>query len=103
MDDAEDDQIRRGARSAADGRGALPTTTRYYRKAPTQQSQVTAETKEAIDIMVKYWNDHAWDAANYAPEVRKLMGNDPKNQFFGRHLEYSVIDGGSNQCPDKTT
>jgi hypothetical protein len=31
------------------------------------------------------------------------MGNDPNHQFFGRKLVAKLIDGGSNQCPDKTT
>ncbi len=83
--------------------GALPTTTRYYRAAPKTQDKVTAETLESIDVMVKYFNEHAFEGAEYAPEVRKLMGDDPKNQFFGRHLTYEVVDGGSNQCPEKTT
>lgn len=83
--------------------GALPTQTRYYRAAPTTQDRVAAEVRESIDLMVKYWNEHAFQAADYAPEVRRLMGDDPKNQFFGRHLVHEIVDGGSNQCPDKTT
>ena len=83
--------------------GALPSPTRFYRAAPNNQDAVVADTKESVDLMVKYWNDHAFDAAEYAPEIRKLMGNDPKNQFYGRHLTYKLIDGGSNQCPEKTT
>jgi len=83
--------------------GALPTTTRYYRAAPTTQDKTEAEAEESIHLMVQYFNDHAFQSADYAPEVRKLMGNDPKNQFFGRHLEVQIVDGGSNQCPEKTT
>jgi hypothetical protein len=82
--------------------GALPSPTRFYRAAPTSTTKATAEINEAIDVMVKYWNDHAFDAADYAPEIRKVMGNDAKNQFFGRHLVHNIIDGGSNQCPEKT-
>jgi hypothetical protein len=82
--------------------GALPSPTRYYRAAPKTTTGATAEINEAIKIMVDYWNRHAWDAADYAPEIRKIMGNDPKNQFFGRHLVGNIIDGGSNQCPEKT-
>src|SRR5207237_66990 len=67
-----------------------------------RRAAVTAEGNEALKQMVQYWNDHAYDAANYAPAIRQLMGNDPKNQFFGRHLVGNIIDGGSNQCPDKT-
>lgn len=83
--------------------GALPTTSRFYRGAPTQQDKVVAEQREAIDQMVQYWNDHAFDAADYAPEVRKIMGDDPQRQFFGRRLVHTIVDGGSNQCPEKTT
>ena len=83
--------------------GALPTQTRFYRAAPTTPDRVQAEVRESIDLMVKYWNEHAFRTAEYAPEIRKLMGDDPKNQFFGRHLVHEIVDGGSNQCPDKTT
>ena len=83
--------------------GALPTPNRYYRAAPTDQATINAETNESINLMVKYWNEHAFDAADYLPHIRPLMGSDPKNQFFGRHLVANIIDGGSNQCPDKTT
>lgn len=83
--------------------GALPTTSRYYRAAPTEQQNVVAENKEAINQMVQYWNDNAFRAADYAPEVRKLMGNDTTKQFFGRKLVHKIVDGGSNQCPEKTT
>jgi hypothetical protein len=31
------------------------------------------------------------------------MGNDAQHQYFGRKLVGKLIDGGSNQCPDKTT
>ena len=83
--------------------GALPTTSRYYRAAPTQADRAQAETREAIDLMVRYWNDHAFEAADYAPEIRKLMGDDPARQFYGRKLVHEIVDGGSNQCPDKTS
>ena len=83
--------------------GALPSPTRYYRAAPTTSDQVTADNAEAIKTMVEYWNRHAFDTAAYAPKVRALMGDDVNNQFFGRHLTYKIIDGGSNQCPDKAT
>lgn len=83
--------------------GALPTQSRYYRAAPTTQDRVEAETRESIDVMVKYWNAHAFDAGSYYPNIRSLMGDDVNNQFYGRHLVANIIDGGSNQCPDKTT
>jgi len=82
--------------------GALPTTSRFYRAAPTQQSDVVAQQKESIQDMVTYWNAHGFQAAQYDPHIRPLMGNDPNNQWYGRHFTYNVVDGGSNQCPDKT-
>jgi hypothetical protein len=82
--------------------GALPSPTRFYRAAPKTTTKATSEINESIQIMVDYWNRHAWDAADYAPEIRKIMGTDAKNQFFGRHLVGNIIDGGSNQCPEKT-
>jgi hypothetical protein len=82
--------------------GALPTTSRYYRAAPTTQDRVNTETHEAVDLLFKYFNEHAWDGAEYLPHVRSLMGNDPKNPYYGRHLVPVNIDGGSFQCPEKT-
>lgn len=83
--------------------GALPTQTRYYRSAPTTAEALAAENRESMQVMTDYWNSHAFEAAAYAPRVRELMGDDPAHQFFGRKLVFKAIDGGSNQCPDKTT
>ena len=83
--------------------GALPTTGRYYRAAPTTQDKVKAENHEAVDMLFNYFNAHAFDAAEYVPQVRGLMGNDPKNQYYGRHLVPQNVDGGSFQCPEKTS
>ncbi|HZT64708.1 MAG TPA: hypothetical protein VFA11_02860 [Acidimicrobiales bacterium] len=82
--------------------GVLPSPTQFYRAAPTNQQQFDSDSNESIALMVRYWNDHAFDTAAYLPHIRPLMGNDPANQFFGRHLTYKIIDGGSNQCPDTT-
>jgi hypothetical protein len=85
--------------------GALATPTRFYRAAPTTQDDVNAENREAVDIMVKYWNDHAQETVEFFPEIGKVMEkyNSPGHPFYGRKLDYEVIDGGSNQCPEKTT
>ena len=85
--------------------GALPTTSRYYRAAPTQQNDVTAETKEAIDIIVKYWNEHAVDQVAQFPKIQEVIEkfNTPGKPFYGRQLNYELVDSGSNQCPEKTT
>ncbi len=82
--------------------GALPTTGRYYRAAPTTLDRVRAENHEAVDLLFNYFNDSAWDGAEYLPQIRSLMGNDPKNKYFGRHLVGVNVDGGSFQCPEKT-
>ena len=82
--------------------GALPTTSRYYRASPTDNGTVIAENEESIAQMVKYWNEHALQTIDYFPHIKEIIGNDPKNPFFGRHLTYKTIDGGSNQCPDTT-
>ena len=31
------------------------------------------------------------------------MGNDPNNKYYGRHLVGVNVDGGSFQCPEKTS
>ena len=82
--------------------GALPTTGRFYRAAPTTLDRVKAEHHEAVDLLFKYFNDTAWDGAEYLPQIRSLMGNDPNNKYFGRHLVGVNVDGGSFQCPEKT-
>src|SRR5437660_5771989 len=64
--------------------GALPTTSRYYRAAPSTQSQVIADTKEGVAQMVQFWNDHAFDVAGHLPHTRPLLGHDAHHQFFGR-------------------
>jgi len=85
--------------------GALPTTSRFYRAAPTAQNDVRAESREAIDLMVKYWNDNAMDAVEYFPNIAAVMEryNTPGKPFYGRQLVHEIVDGGSNQCPEKTT
>ena len=82
--------------------GALPAPTRFYRAAATTQDTINAETNESIRDMVLYWNSHGFQTAQYSPSIRKLMGNDPNNQYYGRHFVANIIDAGSNQCPDKT-
>lgn len=83
--------------------GALPTTGRFYRGAPTNQSDLDAERVEAIKTLFRYFNDTAFQTADYLPQIRPLMGDDPERQFFGRRIEVKFVDGGSNQCPDKQT
>ena len=83
--------------------GALPSGDRFTRPFPTTSDQVEADSREAISFVVKYFNEHGFDTAKYLPHIRPLMGNDPANQIFGRHFEFQMIDGGSFQCPDKTT
>lgn len=82
--------------------GLLPTPNRFYRAAPSTPQQQEAEKIEAANANLRYFNDHAFDIAATWPHVRQYMGNDPKNQFFGRHLVLDTVDSGSFQCPDKT-
>jgi hypothetical protein len=85
--------------------GALPTTGRFYRAAPTQQNDVVAENKESMDTIVKYWNEHATDQIDTFPAIKDLTTkfNTPGHPFYGRKLDYELVDSGSNQCPEKTT
>jgi hypothetical protein len=83
--------------------GLLPTPTRFFRPASSAPSQVAKDKQDSVANDVRFFNDHAFDLFSFAPNVRKYMGNDPANQFFGRHLVYKMIDGGSFECPDKTT
>lgn len=83
--------------------GALPTDGRFYRGSPTNQSDLDKERVEAITTLFQYFNDTAFEAADYLPHIRPLMGNDPKHQFYGRRLDVKFVDGGSNQCPEKQT
>lgn len=82
--------------------GLLPTPNRFYRAAPSTPQVQAQEKLEAANLDLRYFNDHAFDIAATLPNVRKFMGNDPHNQFFGRHLVLDSIDSGSFQCPDKT-
>jgi hypothetical protein len=83
--------------------GALPTPSQYYQGAPTTAQQNAQETAEAISALVQYFNQYAFQIASYFPNVRKYMGNDPNNPYFGRHLVAKLINAGSFQCPDVTT
>ncbi|MHB1446825.1 MAG: type 1 periplasmic-binding domain-containing protein [Acidimicrobiales bacterium] len=83
--------------------GALPTSDTYANGAPTTPQANYADNQRSISTLVQYFNQHGFDVASYFPNVRKYMGNDPNNQWFGRHFNYNIIDGGSFQCPDKTT
>ncbi|MHB8465348.1 MAG: type 1 periplasmic-binding domain-containing protein [Acidimicrobiales bacterium] len=82
--------------------GLLPTPSRFYRAAPTSTQVQAQEKLEAHNLETRYFNEHAFDIAATLPGVRKYMGNDPNNQFYGRHLVMKTIDSGSFQCADKT-
>jgi hypothetical protein len=83
--------------------GLLPTPSRYFRGASSTPDQVAKDKEQAVATDVRFFNDHAFDLAALAPNVRKYMGNDPANQFYGRHMVVKMIDAGSFECPDKTT
>ena len=84
--------------------GALGTSGRYFRKAPTTPEDVAREFREAGDTLVKYWNDNAVQQIEFFPEVKKLTDqyNSPGHPLYGRKLEHVYVDSGSFQCPDKT-
>lgn len=78
---------------------------RFYRPAPTDQDKIDAENKEAIENIVRYWNEHVGDVANDIPQAVEVMKrfNKPGHNFYGRKLVAERFDGGSFQCPDRTT
>ncbi|GAC1604813.1 MAG: hypothetical protein NVS3B21_34210 [Acidimicrobiales bacterium] len=82
--------------------GLLPTPNRFYRAAPSSPQVQNQEKQESAALDAKYFNEHAFDIAATTPNVRKAMGNDVANQFYGRHIDLKFIDSGSFQCPDKT-
>jgi hypothetical protein len=85
--------------------GNLGKETRFYRKAPSDQSTINAEAREGVTNIVRYWNDHVGDVANDIPQAVQVMKkyNKPGHNFYGRRLKYNIIDGGSFQCQDKQT
>lgn len=82
--------------------GLLPTPSRFYRAAPSSPQVQAQEKQEAHSLEARYFNEHAFDIAATSPNVRKAMGNDPNNQYYGRHIQLKYVDSGSFQCPDKT-
>ena len=79
------------------------TEGRYYRKAPTNQDVANAETVEAVNSIMKYYNDRGNEAAQEFPHIKNLVGDDPTHPFYGRRVTHEFIDGGSFQCPETTT
>ena len=79
---------------------------RFYRPAPgIDQDKANAEQDEAIQLLVRYWNDHVGDVADDIPQAVEVMKkyNKPGHNFYGRKLTYTTVDGGSFQCPEKQT
>jgi hypothetical protein len=79
------------------------TEGRYYRAAPTNQDEANAETVEAVNSVIKAYNDEGFEAAQEFPHIKNLVGNDPTHPFYGRKVVHEFIDGGSFQCPETTT
>ncbi|MGH9200802.1 MAG: hypothetical protein ACRD2A_06165, partial [Vicinamibacterales bacterium] len=79
--------------------------TRFIRKAPSDQNTINAEQREAIDFLVKYWNEYVGNVAQDIPQAVEVMKkyNKPGFNFYGRKLAYDLVDAGSFQCPDKQT
>lgn len=78
---------------------------RYYRPAPKDIETANKQRDEAIEVMVNYWNEHLMDMANLYPNIVPVLEkfNTPGHLFYGRKLQYVLTDGGSYQCPDRTT
>jgi hypothetical protein len=85
--------------------GTLSKETRFYRKQPSDTETINKQHKEAIDLLMRYWNDHAQDVAADIPQAVDLMKkmNTAGHPFYGRQLKADIIDAGSFQCPDKQT
>ncbi len=81
----------------------LATSSRFYRATPKNQAGARSEFQEAAKVFIDVVNKRALEGAEAFPQIRKLMGNDPKKPFFGRRIAYDLIDGGSYQCPETTT
>jgi hypothetical protein len=83
---------------------ALDAGTRFYRPAARDRATADKWQEESIDFLVKFFNDTAFEGADFLPQIRPLMGNDAGHQFYGRKLTHQIIDGGSFQaeCQDKT-
>jgi hypothetical protein len=79
------------------------TEGRYYRAAPTNPDEANAETVEAVNSVIKAYNDEGFEAAQEFPHIKELVGDDPTHPFYGRKVVHEFIDGGSFQCPETTT
>jgi len=79
------------------------TEGRYYRAAPKNSDESNAQTVEAVNAIVKVYNDRGYQAGLALPHIKPLLGNDPTHPFFGRRVVHEFIDGGSFQCPETTT
>lgn len=85
--------------------GNTSTGTRFYRPAPTDQTKANKEYEESVQATVDYWNANVNLVADDIPEAKDLMAklNKPGQNFYGRKIAYSLTDGGSFQCPERTT
>lgn len=85
--------------------GELGKPTRFKRQAPSNQETINKEHREAIDFVLRYWNDHAQEVAADIPKAVELMKkyNTAGHPFYGRKLIPDIVDAGSFQCPDKQT
>jgi hypothetical protein len=81
----------------------LSTEGRYYRGAPKNADEANAQTVEAVNSIMKAYNDRGFEAAQELPHIKDLVGEDPTHPFYGRKVVHEFIDGGSFQCPETTT
>jgi hypothetical protein len=79
------------------------TEGRYYRAAPKSADDANDQTVEAVNSIMKAYNDRGFEAAQELPHIKDLVGDDPTHPFYGRKVVHEFIDGGSFQCPETTT
>jgi hypothetical protein len=80
----------------------LPSDNRYYRENPKNQDTVNKEFEESAKVLVEVVNRRGLEGGEDFPNIRKLMGNDPKHPYYGRRINLQIVDGGSYQCPETT-
>ncbi|MEX0875790.1 MAG: hypothetical protein WD646_00435 [Actinomycetota bacterium] len=79
------------------------TEGRYFRAAPSNADEANRETVEAVNSVMKYYNQRGYEAAQEFPKIKPLIGNDKTRPFYGRKVVHEFVDGGSFQCPETTT
>ena len=84
--------------------GNLATGGRYFRPAAPDQRTANEWSEEAVKVLVDYWNRKGHLLFGDAPHLTPLFDkfNKPGHPFYGRKLNFEMVDGGSFQCPERT-